>query len=134
MKDFQELLRQSVVQHQRLHDRLCAIEKRLPILDLESTVQAADDMDALFTAIQMTDQQILAVMDAEIAAEHSDLIEERLRLGKTLQQQYQMILPKLKTRLAGYKAELFKIKHGLQTMGGYTHGATPAGSIINTSN
>ncbi len=134
MKDFQKLLRQSVVQHQRLHDRLRAIEKRLPILDLESTVQAADDMDALFTAIQLTDQQILTVMDAEIAAEHSDLIEERLQLGKTLQQQYQMILPKLKTRLAGYKAELFKIKHGLQTMGGYTHGATAAGSIIDTSN
>ena len=134
MEDFQQLLRQSVVQHQRLHDRLSAIEKRLPILDLESTVQAADDMDALFTAIQMTDQQILAVMDAEIAAEHSDLIEERLRLGRSLQQQYQMILPKLKTRLAGYKAELFKIKHGLQTMGGYTHGSTMAGGIIDTSN
>ena len=134
MEDLQQLLRQSVIQHQRLYDRLRVIEKKLPILDLESTVQAADDMDALFTAIQMTDQQILAVMDAEIAAEHSGLIEERLRLGRSLQQQYQMILPKLKTRLAGYKAELFKIKHGLQTMGGYTHGSTMAGGIIDTSN
>ncbi len=133
MKDFQELLRQSVVQHQRLHVHLSAIEKRLPILDLESTVQAADDMDALFSAIQLTDQQILAVMDAETAAEHSDLIEERLQLGKTLQQQYQKILPKLKTRLAGYKAELFIIKHGLQTMGGYIHGTAAAGAIIDTS-
>ena len=134
MENFQQLLLQSVVQHRRLHDRLSAIEKRLPILDFESTVKAADDMDALFTAIQMTDQQIMAVLDAEIVAEYSDLIEERLQLGKILQQQYQMILPKLKTRLAGYKAELFKIRHGLQTMGGYTHGATMAGGIIDTSN
>jgi len=37
------------------------------------------------------------------------------------------------TRLAGYKAELFIIKHGLQTMGGYTHGAAAAGAIIDTS-
>ena len=134
MKDFQQLLRQSVIQHRRLHDRLSAIEKRLPILDLESTVQAADDMDALFTAIQVTDQQILTSMDVEIAKEYSDLIEERMKLGKTLLQQYALILPKLKTRLAGYKAELFKIKHGLQTMGGYSHGTVPAGGIIDTSN
>lgn len=134
MSKFHELLQQSVVQHRRLHNRLSAIEKRLPILDLESTVRAADDMDALFTAIQVTDQQILTIMDAEIAAEYSDLIEERMELGQTLLHQYQMILPKLKTRLAGYKAELFKIKHGLQTMGGYVHGSAVAGGIINTSN
>ena len=134
MEDIQQLLHQSVIQHQRLYDRLRVIEKRLPILDLESTVQAADDMDALFTAIQMTDQQILAVIDAEMAEEYRDLLEERLRLGKTLQQQYQIILPKLKTRMAGYKAELFKIKHGLQTIGGYGHGTVMTGGIIDTSN
>ncbi len=134
MTTFHQLLQQSVLQHQRLYTRLLAIEKRLPLLDLEATVQAADDMDTLFTAIQVTDQQILTSLNAEIAAEYNDLIEERMELGKNLLKQYEMILPKLKTRLAGYKAELFKIRHGLQTLSGYTHGTPTAGGIIDTSN
>jgi len=134
MSTLHELLQRSVAQHRQLHDRMTAIEKRLPILDLESTIKASDDMDMLFLAIQNTDQQILAIMDADSASRHIDLIEQRMELGRILLDQYKSITPKLKTRLAGYKAELFKIRHGIQTMGGYAPPPSKAGRIINTAN
>jgi hypothetical protein len=134
MTDLHALLKKSVDQHQRLHTRLTAIEKRLPILDLDATVQASEDMDILFSALQKTDQEIMAVLDAELVTEHGDLIEQRLQLGETLMVQYQTILPRLKTRLAGYRAELLKIRHGLRTMNGYSSGQDRTGGIINTSN
>ena len=134
MSDLHALLKKSVDQHQRLHNRLTAIEKRLPILDLDATVRASEDMDILFSALQKTDQEIMTVLDAELVTEHGDLIEQRLQLGETLMAQYKTILPKLKTRLAGYRAELLKIRHGLQTMNGYSSGQDRTGGIINTSN
>ncbi len=134
MSNLHSLLKKSVEQHQRLHHRLSAIEKRLPILDLDATVQASEDMDTLFSALQKTDQEIMAILDADLVAEHGALIEQRLQLGETLMAQYQTILPKLKTRLAGYRAELLKIRHGLRTMSGYSSGQDRRGGIINTSN
>jgi hypothetical protein len=76
----------------------------------------------------------MAILNAELVTEHGDLIEQRLQLGETLMVQYQSILPKLKTRLAGYRAELLKIRHGLRTMSGYSSGRDRTGGIINTSN
>jgi len=134
MTDLRELLEQSVAQHQQLHQRLTAIEKRLPLLDLESTVQATSDLEYLFRKIQQTDQQILAGLKPMDTDQYTDLIEQRLELGQTLVDQYEKITPKLQTRLAGYKAELLKIRHGLQTMGGYANPSAKAGGLINTSN
>ena len=133
MADLRELLEQSVVQHQQLHERLAAIEKGLPLLDLESTVQATSDLDCLFKKIQNTDQQVLANLKPMDTDQYIDLIEQRLELGQTLVRQYEKITPKLQTRLAGYKAELLKIRHGLQTMGGYTNPSAQGGGLINTS-
>jgi len=133
MADLRELLEQSVVQHQQLHERLAAIEKGLPLLDLESTVQATSDLDCLFKKIQNTDQQVLANLKPMDTDQYIDLIEQRLELGQTLVRQYEKITPKLQTRLAGYKAELLKIRHGLQTMGGYANPSAQGGGLINTS-
>lgn len=133
MADLHELLKQSVAQHQQLHERLSAIEKRLPLLDLESTARATIDLDILFKAIQHTDEQVLIGLKPMDTDQYKDLIEQRLKLGRTLVAQYEEITPKLQTRLAGYKAELLKIRHGLQTMGGYANPTAKAGGLINTS-
>jgi hypothetical protein len=134
MKNLRKLLEQSVTQHQQLHQCLTAIEKRLPLLDLESTVQATSDLDYLFNEIQKTDQQVLVDLKPMETDQYIHLIHQRLELGQTLVSQYERITPKLQTRLAGYKAELLKIRHGLQTMGGYANSGAPTGGLIDTSN
>ncbi len=134
MSSLRELLKHSLQQHQQLFDRIAAVERRLPILDLESTVQATHDLDHLFLEIQNTDQEIIATLHSVDTDLFSDLLEKRLEMGRNVVGQYQKITPKLQTRLAGYKTELFKIKHGLQTMSGYTQSSSQTGRLINTSN
>ena len=134
MSSLRELLEHSVHQHQRLCERITAIERRLPLLDLESTVQATHDLDHLFLEIQTTDQEIIATLNSSDTDLFSDLLEKRLELGRNVLVQYQKITPKLQTRLAGYRTELFKIRHGLQTMSGYAPSSSKTGRLINTSN
>ena len=134
MDTLRELLEQSIAQHRQLHTCITAIEKRLPLLDFVSTSQATDDLNSLFKNIQATDQQLLAGLRPLDTGNYTDLIEQRMELGKILVEQYKKITPKLQTRLVGYKAELVKIRHGLQTMGGYSAQPSKAGRIINTSN
>ncbi len=134
MTNLRKLLEQSIAQHRRLEAYITAIEKRLPLLDFEATSQATNDLNSLFQEIQSTDQQLMDGLRPLDTDHYTDLIEQRMELGKTLVDQYKKITPKLQTRLVGYKAELLKIKHGLQTMGGYSAQSSRSGGIINTSN
>ena len=134
MATLRELLEQSVAQHRKLQAYITAIEKRLPLLDFQATSRATTELNFLFQEIQATDQQLLAGLGPMDTDNYIDLIEQRVKLGKSLVDQYEKITPKLQTRLVGYKAELLKIRHGLQTMGGYSAQSSRAGGIINTSN
>ncbi len=133
-KILRQLLDDSLVQHQGLHDKLTAISKQLPVLDMDSAVKAAENIDNIFREIKTTDQGIFSVLDEDTVAEYRELIAGRMEIGAVVAAQYQSIIPRLQTRLAGYRAELLKIKQGLHTMNGYADSKQKTGSIINTAN
>lgn len=134
MTTLHDLLKQSVLQYQQLYEKITSIRRRLPLLDFLTTVQEKEDLDLLFEEIQETDRQILAVLDSVDIDLYTDLLEQRLELGHNVLAQYQEITPKLLTRLAGYRTELLKIRHGLQTIGGYATPSSNSGQLINTCN
>ena len=134
MTDLRKLLSRSVEQHQQLYNCLRGIEKRLSLLDLESTVEATVELENRFNRIQHTDREILSLLRPMDTDRYRDLLEQRLQLGRDLVDLYATLTPKLRTRLAGYRAELVKIRQGLQTMNGYSSTGTTAGGLINTSN
>ncbi len=129
-----QLLGNSLVQHQGLHDKLTALAGQLPILDMESTVQAVDYLNNIFQKIKATDQQIFSLLDENTVREYHELVTGRMAIGGIVTEQYRAIIPKLQTRLAGYRTELLTIQHGLHTMSGYADSSRTAGSIINTAN
>lgn len=132
--NLRQLLDDSLVQHQELHDKLTAISKQLPVLDMDSAVKAAGYFDNIFREIRRTDQEIFTVLNEDTVEEYRELIAGRMEIGAVVAEQYQSIIPKLQTRLAGYKTELSKINHGLHTMNGYADSKQKTGSIINTAN
>ncbi|WP_457572969.1 hypothetical protein [Desulfolithobacter sp.] len=113
------------------------IERKLPLFDLETTLQAADKLEDLHKRIVAADKELLGAVQSSTAenmkrmtvsfARRKDLLTDILKQNNEL-------LPKLQTRLTGYRTELLKIKNGITTMQGYQQHTDGRGRHINTTN
>ncbi|WP_456384403.1 hypothetical protein [Desulfolithobacter sp.] len=133
-----EKLRVSARLYQRLGETMGLIESKLETLDLETTIQAVDDLEQLHAKIRIADKDLLASAQ-NLSTENSDslaaLFKEHRKTLTVLTEKNKKLLPKLITRLTGYRTELVKIQNGITTMQGYnTKGEDLRGRHIDTTN
>ncbi|BCO08490.1 hypothetical protein GF1_08660 [Desulfolithobacter dissulfuricans] len=113
------------------------IEEKLPVLDLETTLQSADGLEQLHKRIVAADEELLEAVQSDTAENMkrmTDSFARRKELVTDILEQNRKLLPKLKTRLTGYRTEILKIKNGIVTMQGYQQHTDGRGRHVNTAN
>ncbi|HFQ89352.1 MAG TPA: hypothetical protein ENK27_04660 [Desulfobulbus sp.] len=134
MTDIRQTMEESLALYRQLQRAMEGIEKRLPLLDVTATVRATEELEQLHQRILAMDRQLLRELRPENVEAVSGLMERRRTLLTEVLEQNRSLLPKLKSRLAGYRNELLKIRSGITSMQGYQHRTNIRGGRINTVN
>ncbi len=134
MTDVRQTMEDSLALYRQLKCAMDMIERKLPLLDVAATVRATGELERLHERILGMDRKLLQ----EIRPENVHALEGQMEIRRSLLteilEQNRTLLPKLKSRLAGYRNELLKIRSGITSMRGYQHKMTPRGGRINTVN
>lgn len=133
--DIEQAMEDSLALYRRLKGVMDAIEKRLPLCDATATARAAEELGHLQGQILDMDRKLLQALRPEDVAGIRGQMERRRILISEILEQNRVLLPKLKSRLAGYRTELLKIRSGITSMQGYQHNRAGArGGRIDTVN
>ncbi len=134
MSDIRRTMEDSLALYQRLQHAMDVIEKKLPLLDVEATVRATEELEGLHGRIRVLDRNLLEKLHPGNVGEIADQVERRKVLLAKILEHNRTLLPKLKSRLAGYRDELLRIRSGITSMQGYQHNMAARGQRIDSVN
>ncbi len=123
--------------YRELKTTMDCLEEQLSSLDLAQTLLAVENLHRLHHQIETTDLELLQTIDTAGDKKRTmpvGLLEEQRAILAELVAQNKRVLPKLQTRLTGYRTELLQIKNGISTMQGYQTPADGLGRHIDTTN
>ncbi len=134
MTDIRKTMEDSLALYRQLKSTMDVLERKLPLLDVAATVRATEELDRLHERILGMDRKLMQELQPENIETVKDQVERRRLLLTEILEQNRALLPKLKSRLAGYRNELLKIRSGITSMQGYQHRSKIRGGRINTVN
>ncbi|GEM_PF-3109605 len=134
MTELQREMEASMKLYRRLQAHMEAMERRLPLLDIAATLEATRELESLHDQIVAKDSRLLDLLDPANVSEIVEQVQERRLLIETILALNRSLAPKLKTRLAGYRDELLRIRSGITSMQGYQYSTDRRGQRLDTVN